>query len=68
MFYINQRDYPDMLYPTLLDTPEHPKSGKTTVFSSACGPCSAMMALDRRRSHRARGRARGRRLYRGVHA
>ena len=47
MFYINQRDYPDKLYPTLLDTPEHPKSGKTTVFSSACGPCSAMMALDR---------------------
>ena len=47
MLYINQRDYPDMLYPTLLDTPEHPKSGKTTVFSSACGPCSAMMALDR---------------------
>ena len=47
MFYINQRDYPDMLYPTRLDTPEHPNSGKTTVFTSACGPCSAMMALDR---------------------
>ena len=35
MLFINQRDYPDMLYPTLLDTPEHPKSGKKTATSAS---------------------------------
>lgn len=49
MRYINQRDYPDMIYITRAD-PEHPRheSGKkTTIKSSGCGLCSAIMVADR---------------------
>lgn len=49
MRYINQRDYPHISYITRTD-PEHPRheSGKdTTIRSSGCGLCSAIMVCDR---------------------
>ena len=49
MRYINQRDYPHVLYVTVTD-PNHPKheSGKTsTIKTAGCGLCSAIMVADR---------------------
>ena len=49
MRYVNQRDYPDMLYVTRAN-PEHPRheTGKsTTIKSSGCGLCAAIMVADR---------------------
>lgn len=47
MFYINQRDYPDVKYLTRTDVPEDEYGHKSTVFTSACGLCCAMMVLSR---------------------
>ena len=49
MKYINQRDYPHWLYVTRTDLDgEQKEIGKTTtVFTSACGPCAAVMVADR---------------------
>ena len=49
MRYINQRDYPDWLYVTRVDMEgEHRERGKTTtVASSGCGLCSAIIVADR---------------------
>ena len=49
MRYVNQRDYPHMLYTTCTD-PDHPahERGKlSTVRSGGCGLCSAIMVADR---------------------
>lgn len=53
MRYVNQLDYPDMIYVTRAD-PEHPRhetGKKTTVKSSGCGLCSAIMVADRLLTH-----------------
>jgi len=49
MKYINQLDYPDWLYVTKTDLAEElrEKGRTTTVKSSACGLCSAIMVADR---------------------
>jgi len=47
MLYINQRDYPNTPYPTRTDKPDDEYGRNTTVASSACGPCAAMMVVDR---------------------
>lgn len=47
MRFVNQNDYPDMKYLTVTDNPGDPYGTTTTVKSSACGPCAAIMALDR---------------------
>lgn len=49
MKYINQKDYPDWLYVTKtdLDDANREKGRTTTVASSACGLCSAVMVADR---------------------
>jgi len=49
MKYINQLDYPDWLYVTRTDLEgaEREKGKTTTVRSSACGLCSAIMVADR---------------------
>lgn len=49
MKFINQRDYPHWLYVTQTDMEGADKEwGKTsTVFTSACGLCSAIMVADR---------------------
>ena len=49
MKYINQRDYPDWLYVTRTDMEEEQreKGRTTTVASSACGLCSAIIVADR---------------------
>lgn len=49
MKYINQKDYPHWLYVTRTDMEEEEKEkGKTTtVATSACGLCSAVMVADR---------------------
>jgi len=49
MKFINQRDYPHWLYVTRTDLEgEDRESGKTTtVFTSACGLCCAIMVADR---------------------
>ena len=51
MKYINQRDYPDWLYVTKteLDETQREKGKTSTVASSACGLCSAIMVADRLR-------------------
>ena len=47
MRFVNQREHPHMLYVTRTD-PEFGDQGKTTtVRSSGCGLCSAIMVLDR---------------------
>lgn len=45
MKFINQNDYPDMKYLTVTDKPGDPYGTSTTVKSSACGLCSAIMVL-----------------------
>ncbi len=49
MKYINQKDYPHWLYVTRIDLDEADRErGKTTtVASSGCGLCSAIMVADR---------------------
>ena len=49
MRYINQRDYPEMLYITRTDpdNPGHERGKKTTIKASGCGLCSAIMVADR---------------------
>lgn len=47
MLYINQRDYPDVPFPTRTDKPDDEYGRNTTVASSACGVCAAMMVVDR---------------------
>ncbi len=49
MKYINQLDYPDRLYVTRknLEGEEREKGKFTTVRSSGCGLCAAIMAVDR---------------------
>lgn len=49
MKYVNQNEYPDWLYVTMTEMDEeHQQKGKTTtVASSACGLCSAVMVADR---------------------
>lgn len=47
MLYISQRDYPDVPYPTKTDIPGDEYGMNTTVASSACGVCAAMMLVDR---------------------
>lgn len=49
MKFINQRDYPHWLYPTRVDMEgEAKETGKvTTVASSACGICCAVMVAHR---------------------
>ena len=49
MKYINQLDYPNLKYVTMTDMEEPAlTTGKnTTIASSGCGLCSAVMAIDR---------------------
>ena len=49
MKYVNQLDYPDWLYVTKTDLEDalREKGRTTTVASSACGLCSAVMVADR---------------------
>ena len=49
MKYVNQLDYPDWLYVTNTDMEEasRERGRTTTVASSACGLCSAIMVADR---------------------
>lgn len=49
MRYINQKNYPDIPYITKTECTgeEYEKGQKTTVSSSACGLCSAIMVADR---------------------
>lgn len=49
MRYLNQLNYPDMPYITRTDPddPHHERGKKTTIKSSGCGLCSAIMVADR---------------------
>ena len=47
MLYVNQQDYPDIPYRTNLKEPDSEAAREGTAASSACGPCSAMMVVDR---------------------
>lgn len=49
MKYINQKEYPDWLYVTKVDMEgeEKEKGRTTTISSSGCGLCSAIMVADR---------------------
>lgn len=47
MRYICQLDYPDVPYRTRTDTPDDEYGQNTTVRSSGCGLCSAIMVADR---------------------
>jgi hypothetical protein len=49
MKFINQRDYPDWLYVTRTDMEgkSHEWGKTSTVFTSACGLCAAIMVADR---------------------
>lgn len=49
MLYINQRDYPEMPYITRTDMEgeDFARGQNTTVSSSGCGLCAAMMVADR---------------------
>ena len=51
MKYINQRDFPDWPYVTRteMDEAQREKGKTTTVRSSGCGLCSAIMVADRLR-------------------
>ena len=43
-FYVNQKDYPHILYPTMTAIPRLARTD-TTVASSGCGVCSAAMVV-----------------------
>lgn len=47
MRYVSQMDYPDISYPTRTDTPEDSFGPASTVNTSGCGLCSAVMVADR---------------------
>ena len=49
MKYINQKEYPDWLYVTKteMESEEKEKGRTTTIYSSGCGLCSAIMVADR---------------------
>ncbi len=49
MRYINQLDYPEIPYITRtdVDNPGHERGKRTTIKSSGCGLCSAIMVADR---------------------
>ena len=49
MKYVNQKAYPDWLYITRTDLDEasREEGQRTTVYSSACGLCAAVMVADR---------------------
>jgi len=49
MKYINQKEYPDWLYVTQteMESEEKEKGRTTTIYSSGCGLCSAIMVADR---------------------
>ena len=47
MLYLNQGDYPDLPYRTMTDTPEVEYGQNSTVKTSGCGLCAAMMVADR---------------------
>lgn len=49
MKYVNQKQYPDMIYVTHADPkdPRHEAGKKTTVASAGCALCSAVMVADR---------------------
>ena len=49
MRYVNQRDYPHISYITRTDpdNPRHESGKKTTIRTSGCGLCSAIMVCDR---------------------
>ena len=49
MLYLNQRDYPNIPYRTNTDDPTDEYGRNTTVSSSACGLCAAIMVADRLR-------------------
>lgn len=47
MFYLNQKDYPDTPYRTRTDTPEDEYGINSTVSTSGCGLCCAVMTAHR---------------------
>lgn len=49
MKYVNQKEHAHMLYVTRTDPehPEHEKGKSTTIATSGCGLCSAVMVADR---------------------
>ena len=49
MKYVNQKEYPDWLYITRVDMEgaDYEKGRTTTISSSGCGLCSAVMVADR---------------------
>ena len=47
MLYISQLSYPETPYITMTDTPEEEYGKTTTVKSSGCGLCAAVMVADR---------------------
>lgn len=49
MKYVNQLDYPDMPYitKTEMEGEDYEKGQKTTIRSSGCGLCAAIMVADR---------------------
>ncbi len=47
MVYLCQLDYPDIPYPTHTSEPDNERGPHTTVKSSGCGLCSAVMMADR---------------------
>ena len=53
MRYVNQRKYPHMLYVTrqTMDEPNREHGRTTTIHSSGCGLCAAMMVADRLLPH-----------------
>ena len=53
MRYLNQLDYPEMPYITRTDpeNPRHEHGKTTTIKSSGCGLCSAIMVADRLLTH-----------------
>lgn len=44
MYYVNQRNYPHIIYPTLTGIPELMRMD-TTISNSGCGVCSASMVI-----------------------
>ncbi len=47
MLYINQLNYPFYAYKTRTDTPEDDHGRNTTISTSGCGLCCAVMVADR---------------------
>ena len=47
MLYVCQLDYPDVPYPTHTGEKDNEKGKTTTIKSSGCGLCSAVMVADR---------------------